>query len=329
MNQALIISLIVGAVALASFALTGLVLRRAPLDHPSERSSHAVPTPRGGGMAIVFASCIALLWSARAGWSDQPLALALATGGAIVAIVGWWDDRRGVSPGVRMVAHLTAAAIGLWLVGGFAGINLGGVRMEMGIAGEVLALAGIVWAINLFNFMDGIDGIAGVEAVTVGVGGALLLWIHATPGGVLAPLILAAAAAGFLVWNWAPARIFMGDVGSGYLGYCFAILAIWSEGHGGPSVLSWAALAMAFILDATVTLGRRFRRHQRLTEAHRSHAYQRLVQSGWSHRAVTGSVLAINLLLTCTILLSPVVGLLISVLICGVAFWWVERLRPM
>jgi len=325
----LLIVLVVGAVALSSFVLTGLVLRRAPLDHPSERSSHQVPTPRGGGIAIVSVTILGLLWSARVGWSDLQLVMALAGGGAIVAIAGWWDDRHGVSPRLRMVVHLVAALVGLWLIGGFTSIGVGSVRLELGLAGDLLALAGIVWAINLFNFMDGIDGIAGVEAVTVGVGGALLLALQGQAGPAVIPLLIAAASIGFLVWNWAPARIFMGDVGSGFLGYCFAILAVWSDQRGGPSVFSWAALAMVFILDATVTLIRRFRRRERLTEAHRSHAYQRLAQAGWSHRRVTGTVLALNLLLVAVALLPPLAALALSLLLCGSCYLGVERVRPM
>jgi Fuc2NAc and GlcNAc transferase len=326
------ISLYIAAVAVAAsaaFVLTGLVLRRAPLDLPSDRSSHSVPTPRGGGVAIVVVSILGVFWAGSAQSLDHRLVLALAGGGALVALVGWWDDRRGVAPRVRIVAHLAAASVGLWLIGGFPVLAVGGIQLQLGVAGDVLALAGIVWATNLFNFMDGIDGIAGVEALMVGLGGGLMMTLHGLPGASLAPLIIGAASLGFLGWNWAPARIFMGDVGSGFLGYCFAILAIWSDQHGGPLVMSWAALAMVFILDATVTVIRRSLRREQLTEAHRSHAYQRLVQSGWSHREVALAVLVINLVLIGVALLPPMAALIVSVSICSTSYLIVEKARPM
>jgi Fuc2NAc and GlcNAc transferase len=168
--------------------------------------------------------------------------------------------------------------------------------------------------------------------VTVGTGGALLLWAAGQSGGAAASLAIAAAALGFLFWNWAPARIFMGDAGSGFLGFSFAVLAIWSENSHGPPVILWGILSMVFVFDATVTLIRRALRHETLAEAHRSHAYQRLVQAGKSHAVVTGSVLGLNLLLI-LVVLSPGMGAVpalgIALAVCGGVYLIVEILRPM
>jgi len=315
--------------AVLAWWLTRTVLRHAPLDHPTTRSSHSQPTPRGGGLAIVATTVAGLMVGVALGLVDFRLGLAVGCGGSVVAAIGWWDDHAGVSPPVRLAVQAVAAAWALWWLGGLPHVMLGAHRVELGIFGGMLGLAGILWAINLFNFMDGIDGIAGVEAVCLGAGGALLLMRFGVAGGVTAPLLIAGASLGFLAWNWAPARIFMGDVGSGFLGFAFAVLAIWSEDRDGPSIVAWAVLAMVFVLDATVTLIRRGLRREPLTEGHRHHAYQRLVLAGWSHRAVTSAVLGLNLVLLGAALLPPLTALVFSIVLCGVCYLLVERVRPM
>ena len=235
-----IASLILALIAVTTSAwLTGRVrayaLARRLLDVPNVRSSHSTPTPRGGGVAIVVAVLLVLVAGVALKVIDSRLALALGGGGLLVAWVGWWDDHTGLRPPVRAAGHAVAALWALYWLGGYPTLRLGDFVVSLGPAGSLLALIGIVWAVNLFNFMDGIDGIAGVEAVTVGTGGALLLWAAGQSGGASVSLAIAAAALGFLFWNWAPARIFMGDAGSGFLGFSFAVLAIWSENTHGPS----------------------------------------------------------------------------------------------
>ena len=323
--------------AAATFAisiwLTGRVLRfaqrQAILDHPSERSSHSRPTPRGGGLAIVVAFLLGLGAGTALEIVPLRLAVALGGGGALIALVGWRDDRVGVPPRVRLLWQAVAASWALGWLGGYPSMALGGFSLPLGVLGVPVAIAGIVWAINLFNFMDGIDGIAGIEALSIGLGGALLLLVGGLPDGAAVSLMLAAAALGFLKWNWAPARIFMGDVGSGFLGLVVAVLAVWSERNSGPPAVLWSVLGMVFVFDATLTLVRRAFRGERVTEAHRSHAYQRLVMAGWSHAGVSLATLAINLVLVCLCFLPPLTALGIAVLLLGVVYFGVERVRRM
>jgi Fuc2NAc and GlcNAc transferase len=312
-----------------SWSLTAFVLRRAPMDRPTDRSLHEVPTPRGGGLGLVVAVLVvtALAWGL--GEVGRGLAVALLGGGSLVAAVGWWDDHQGLSARVRFVAHLAAAAWAVAWMGGMPTLSLGSQVVVLGPVGAVLATIALVWGINLYNFMDGIDGLAGLEAVCVGVGAALLLWPTGGPAAATLPLTLAAAAAGFLAWNWAPARIFMGDVGSGFLGLAIGVLALAGERSFGVPSLAWVTLGMVFLLDATVTLLRRGLRGERVYAAHRSHAYQRLVRAGWSHRRVALCVLGLNLVLIGLSRLPTLLGVVVSVAVVGLGYLMAGRVRAM
>jgi len=323
----------------AAWALTWAVrhyaLARDVLDHPNERSSHDVPTPRGGGVAIVVAAVAAeaALWAA--GWLPREAALALAGGGVAVAAIGWLDDHGGVSAKARAAVHFAAAAWALFWLGGLPELRLGLGSVPLGIAGAVLAAFGIVWSTNLYNFMDGIDGIAGAEAVTCGLFGGLLLLAAGGRGLAAAAFALAAASAGFLAWNWHPARIFMGDAGSYFLGFTFAVLAVASERAGSVPLLAWMVLLGVFVFDATATLVRRFRRGERWHQAHRSHAYQRAAPTRAHHARVSGAVAGLNVMLASLAWLGttrpgwllPAVGAALPVL--ATLYLAVERRRPM
>jgi Fuc2NAc and GlcNAc transferase len=178
-------------------------------------------------------------------------------------------------------------------VGGVPVLPLGGTPWEWGWIGQFLVLVGMVWLVNLYNFMDGIDGIAGVEAVCAAGFGAGLLATHGMPGLAAVAAVLAASCAGFLFWNWPPAKIFMGDVGSGFLGFSFGLLAVGSARQQAPLLWPWLILLLLFVVDATVTLLRRFFGGERWYEAHRSHAYQHASRR-WGHRTVTQMVAALN-----------------------------------
>lgn len=287
--------------ALLTWVLTRVVmhfaLQRALLDIPNVRSSHSIPTLRGGGLAIagvVLAGGIIVGWLLALPWE---FSLAWLSGSLVIAAVGWQDDRYGVRPGKRALVHLAAAVAVTAALGGLPQIQFGARTLSWGLTGSVLAVVGIVWFLNLYNFMDGIDGIASVQAITMGGFGGALLWWQGESGLALLSFLVAAACTGFLWWNWMPAKIFMGDVGSGLLGFQLASLAVASERNASVPLVVWGILGGVFIVDATATLFRRVLNGERWYEAHRSHAYQRAVQSGFSHARVTTAVLLINVCL--------------------------------
>jgi UDP-N-acetylmuramyl pentapeptide phosphotransferase/UDP-N-acetylglucosamine-1-phosphate transferase len=281
------------AVALATGLLTCLTTRllipilahRQILDCPNERSSHQVPTPRGGGIAVIGATLLA--WAVFARTESMPSGVfGIVLGAVLLAAVSWFDDLRGLSPLVRLLAQAAAVAIGI--------VVLPGPR-------DLFYLAAIgfvwIWWINLFNFMDGIDGLAGTEAAAIGAG--LLLFAGVGAGADPALRTLAAAvtgaAIGFLVWNWSPARIFLGDIGSVPLGYVlgFLLLDLAVRGRWTIAVI----LPLYFLADATITLVRRLLRGERVWQAHREHFYQHAVRRGLGHAAVVKRVIAADLVL--------------------------------
>jgi Fuc2NAc and GlcNAc transferase len=297
----LITALLLGiAVLTASGLLTGVVRRlalsRALIDVPNARSSHTRSTARGGGLAVVITATASFLALRAAGILSSELFLALAIGGGATALIGLLDDVASVRPGVRLLVHLAAALWALHTLGGLPAMRFGEHLVHLGSAGYVLGALGIVWVVNLFNFMDGIDGIAATEAVFMTCAAVLAAAIGSWAAEVLvAAWVLACASAGFLCWNWPPAKVFLGDVGSGYLGYVIAILALASGRSDPVAIWIWLILGGVFFVDATTTLIRRWLRGERVSEAHRSHAYQWLARNWGSHSKVTGTVLAINL----------------------------------
>lgn len=285
---------------LLSAALTGWVrrvaLRHGIVDQPNARSSHVRPTPRGGGVAIAATSISGVAFASVLGWMDWQLATALGAGGLLIAAIGFLDDRRSVSVGARLLVHASSAALAVYLVGGLPPLQVGARMVDLGIAGDLLAVVAIVWVTNLFNFMDGIDGIAASEAVTIaGLGALVAAHVLLAPDVVVPSLLFVAACCGFLAWNWPPARIFMGDAGSGFLGFFVAVVALGATRHAPAAAFVWLILGGVFFVDATVTIVRRLLRGARVHEAHREHAYQKLARLWGSHRAVDWVLLAINL----------------------------------
>ena len=266
------------------------------IDVPNERSSHRVPTPRGGGIAIAATVIASLLVAATAGWINLSEALALAVGGALVAAIGFADDVRPLRRRWRLLGHFAAAVLVLFWAGGFPPVTILNVSIETALWINGLAALYIVWMINLTNFMDGIDGIAATEALIVGAAGSALAAMVAAGGtGWLPPLLFAAGAAGFLAWNWPPAKIFMGDSGSGFLGFSLAALSIYAARTAPSLFWSWVILLGVFVVDATLTMVRRMLSRQRIYEAHRTHAYQHAAIRYGSHRTVTIAVALITL----------------------------------
>jgi len=278
---------------LATGALIPILRRRDVLDYPNQRSSHIAPTPRGGGIAMTGSVLLAWIALGHAGLAPSNV-ISIVIGTTLLAVLSWIDDLRGLSPGVRLVAQGVAVTIGI--------LALPGVQNEFsnwsGPAPYFVATGLLwVWWINLFNFMDGIDGLAVSEAAAICAG--LLLFAIVGDGADPTTALLAAsivgAATGFLVWNWSPARVFLGDVGSVPLGYLsgFLLLDLAVRGRWKIALI----LPLYFLADATITLFRRLLRGERVWEPHRQHFYQRAVRDGLGHSAVVKRVIAADVLL--------------------------------
>ena len=263
------------------------------LDLPNERSSHTLPTPRGGGLVIVAVTLLlGAVCAGIEGGEGGRTFLIYGIGGLLIASVSWLDDLHRVPRWVRFAVHATASAAAIAGITYWSTITLpffGAVRI--GAWGAIITAIWIVGLTNAYNFMDGIDGIAGGQALVAG-----LAWWFTCRGSCFPldclSLLLAATSLGFLLHNWPPASIFMGDVGSAFLGYTLAVLPLIYESRasdvveGGAPVVGFL-FVWPFVFDTAFTFVRRLFRRENVFEAHRSHLYQRLVISGWSHQRVT------------------------------------------
>ncbi|WP_343583382.1 glycosyltransferase family 4 protein [Pseudomonas sp.] len=285
-------------VLLCSLAMTGTLRRYALakniIDVPNARSSHSIPTPRGGGVSIVVAFLAALVVMTFQPGAQADTLIALGGAGAVVAVLGFMDDHGHIAARWRLLGHFAAAIWILFWLGGLPTLQVFGWAVDLGWAGAVLAAVYLVWLLNLYNFMDGIDGIASVEAITVCLGASLLYWLSGQSGMMALPLLLVAAVAGFLVWNFPPAKIFMGDAGSGFLGIVLGGLSLQAAWLSSQLFWCWLILLGVFIVDASYTLIRRLLRGDKVYEAHRSHAYQFASRRYGRHLPVTLAVTALN-----------------------------------
>lgn len=287
------------AAGVASLVVTAILRRyavaRRLLDVPNARSSHSLPTPRGGGMAFVVTFLLALLGVASADAVPPRLLIGLLGSGTLVAAIGFLDDHGHIPARWRLLGHFVAAVWGLAWLGGMPSLTLVGLRLDsIWLSAPVGALY-LVWLLNLFNFMDGIDGIASIEAISVCLGACLLYGATDNLQAIWLPLLLAATVAGFLFWNFPPARIFMGDAGSGFLGVVLGLLSLQAAWINPLLFWGWLILLGVFVADATFTLGRRLLRGERVHEAHRSHAYQYATRHHGSHLPVSLAVAALNI----------------------------------
>ncbi|MCB1689189.1 MAG: glycosyltransferase family 4 protein [Halioglobus sp.] len=261
------------------------------LDTPNERSSHSLPTPHGGGVPLFAALVLGLVLAAwlYGAWGESLVTLTACA--LALALLGVVDDLRGLSVRWRLVTYGVVCLFSAITLLQDAGTEPVFSRSVLVL---VAALA-MLWSLNLYNFMDGIDGIAALQAVFTCCGAALLSWLAgADDGYVRYCLLLAAAHGGFLLWNYPPARLFMGDAGSVPTGFLLAALAVLGAVQGHLDPLCWLVLSAVFITDASWTLGWRILTGQKFTQPHRSHAYQRLSRHWHSHLSVDLLLLAIN-----------------------------------
>lgn len=310
-------------------------IHKAILDIPNDRSSHTIPTPRGGGIAIVLSFNLAIVFLYLTNHIPLTLANALVGGGITVAIIGYLDDVFTVKARWRILLHFLVAGWGLYWLGGFPILTFGTWKISLAGFGSIIALIGIVWCINFYNFMDGIDGLAGTEGMFLGIAGSIALWCIGESGLAFLLALLVLSIAGFTVWNWPPAKIFLGDVGSGFLGYVFAVLALYSINKQFLSLSFWLVIFAIFFWDATFTLIHRAYQGKPWYKAHREHAYQHLISYGASHKQVTIGVSLFN----CCVLLPIafiefyhptyslyILSLLLPSLLIG---WiWIKSLNP-
>jgi FlaA1/EpsC-like NDP-sugar epimerase/UDP-N-acetylmuramyl pentapeptide phosphotransferase/UDP-N-acetylglucosamine-1-phosphate transferase len=267
------------------------------VDHPTGRSSHHSPMPRGGGLGLLLGVGGGVLLLRLLGVSLGSSAVLLLIAATPVALVGFLDDLRSVSPGPRLATQIASAALFIWFNGGLDRLPLPPpVKVFLGPLAGVAAVVWIVGVTNFFNFMDGIDGLAAGQVVAACLAVVLAGW---SLGASALAAILIGAAAGFLIHNWSPARIFLGDVGSETLGFLLAGLPLLAAPGDRPNAVLATAIAMAlFLLDPLVTLLNRVKRGARLREAHRDHFYQRLLEPGASHARVASRLVSAALALS-------------------------------
>lgn len=311
-------------IAATSFALTSVIRKLAiknnHFDIPNERSSHTSPTPRGAGMAIVATFVFGLI----ALFVDDTISgrelLTLTAPGLIVALIGRLDDfGRVTSAKWRLIGHFICATLVVWLAGGLPALPLTESIIDFGVAGDIAAVIYLVWMLNLFNFMDGIDLITGTQTLTTCVAAAILLRLNTDSDLGMVVAVLAAAVFGFMYFNLPPAKIFLGDVGSGFIG--FTIGAISLVVAKDEPLVAWAMIILVgvFVTDSTVTLLQRLFARERVYIAHRTHAYQHLSKRINSHLPVSLGVGAINLFFLLPIAwlvadsrLLPITGLIVA-----------------
>ena len=285
------------AVLVASFLLTGVLKKVAfrihLIDLPIARSAHVVPMPVGGGLSIVLLFLMVTSYYFVRGTIPLREFMALS-GGAMIAIVGLFDDLSHLDIHWRVPVQFLAAIWSVWWLGNVPSISIGEFVLNVHWLLNGLAVLALVWLINLYNFMDGIDGLAGGQLVFVTAASSTLATINADQTLALLSGVLLAAGAGFLVWNWAPAKIFMGDVGSGFIGFTFGVFALFSMHHGTTTVWTWIILLAVFITDTTVTVIRRWVSGQKWLEGHATHAYQNAARHCKSHSKVTITIVLIN-----------------------------------
>lgn len=300
----MIVELLVGisAAFIGTWLMVRILVRKAPeiglVDRPNERSSHTRITPRGGGIGIVITwICGCLAWRIFAGLPgvSQLSFYTLIFCATVIAMMSLWDDFRSVGAGIRFLAHILCTVGCIVAFGWFTQIDVGLV-VTVGLYGLLITAIWIVGLTNVFNFMDGIDGIAGLQAIVAALAWCIVGVSIGMSAVSVVSGILAGGCAGFLLHNWSPAKIFMGDVGSAFLGFVFGVLPLIAlrEWQGDSRAVGIARLPLfavlvvwPFIADGAFTFCRRLLKGERVWKPHRTHLYQRMVQAGWAHSSVT------------------------------------------
>ena len=308
---------------LTSFVLTYIIkviaARYNVVDVPNQRSSHTQITPRGGGLSIVIIWYIGITVLFFYNQIGDQLYYALLCG-VLLAVISLIDDVINLSPKIRLLVQISVVIGAFVLLKGIKPIELFNAQFDYKFLLYPLAIVGMIWFINLYNFLDGIDGYVSIEAIFI----ALAIFIFTANVIVI---VLAASVLGFLVWNWPKAKIFMGDVGSTQLGFILVVLGIYFHNQNELSILYWLLLTAPFWFDATFTLFRRWRNKENISVAHKKHAYQRIVQAGFSHLKTDIWLICINVILLGIILVVKKYDLLFipSFIIVIVALYFLTK----
>jgi Fuc2NAc and GlcNAc transferase len=308
--------LLVSASFILTYLIRQLALRNKFLSIPNYRSLHDEPVPQGGGLAIVIVWYTGISVLFLLGYIDKSLYMALLSG-ILLAVVSLIDDLAGLSPFIRLIVHFITSVIAFALLGGLRPLIIPGWNINYLYAVYPLAVIGMVWFINLFNFMDGSDGFASLEAVMVSA-------VMFAMSGNAINLVLIASVAGFLYWNWPKAKIFMGDVGSTQLGFILVVLGIYFHNTLKFSILNWIMLTSPFWFDATLTLFRRWRNGEKLSRAHKKHIYQRIIRAGFTHSKVNLWLFYVNSFIVIMILIYREIKILqVPLFILSLIFFYI------
>jgi UDP-N-acetylmuramyl pentapeptide phosphotransferase/UDP-N-acetylglucosamine-1-phosphate transferase len=309
-----------------SFSLTYFIkefyIKKSLVAKVNERSSHTIPTPHGGGIAIFIIWFIGVIYLYFNNQIELNLFYALLCG-VTVSIVSFFDDLYELSPKSRLLVQSFSAILGLYFLNGMDTITFGFIDINTPIITNIFAFFMIIWFINLTNFIDGINGYVGSQFVFLSIAGFIFFQDSHF-------IILCVSVLGFLYWNWNKAKIFMGDVGSTLLGYNIAIFTIYYSNQEANNFWIWIILFSLFWFDATVTLIRRKLNNEKLSQAHKKHAYQRLTQSGYSHYKVTNYSIIMNIIIFCIIyfISNLLLSLFISLIMLIFCYLFIEQKKP-
>lgn len=332
-NLSLLLSFFAISITLL-FVYKVIAIRLKIVDYPNVRSSHQKPKPRGAGIVFVFLWLLYFLFFFRFyyihiyGWIIIPSAI-------FILLVSFLDDIYGIAPKWRLFVYSIAAILSILWLGGVNELNLGIYMLRLGIIGSIFAVMAIVWSINLYNFMDGIDGLAALEAIFVFGFGGFFLW---QMGGYALSMLsfgLVSILCGFLLWNFPPAKMFMGDAGSTFIGFLIPVFGLFGEKVYHLPALLWVMLYGFFIFDASITLIRRMIYDVHWYKPHRLHAFQRLQLQYASHGVAFGIIFLVNCIVSALVCLAflfqryLLLYLTIEILFLMLFYFYIEKKYPM
>ena len=281
---------------ITTYFLRKILISRNVLVIPNDRSSHQEPKPQGGGLSIVICFILFLLLSHSMGFIEDKILFALGVPGLLIGLIGLKDDFNSINPLPRLIIHFLSASLGLYLVGGFPPIPIFGTQVNLGFIGQILAIFYIVWVVNLYNFMDGIDGLASLEAIFIFSSLAVFISLISVNSDIFLILtFLVGSVLGFLLLNFPKSYIFIGDVGSGFLGIILALISILVSTEVPQLFWTFLVLIGAFVVDSTYTLVFRIVSGKKFYEAHSEHLYQKISRLFNSHVKTSVLILAVNL----------------------------------